>query len=76
MDELHRIAKKHKGETVLVATHGGCIRTFLMKLDAVPYGSLPAGTFKNCGYVVANSDGSEFKIEKIEGLIHRDNKKH
>lgn len=68
MAELHRIAKNHKGEKVLVVTHGRCMRTMLMKLKVAPYGSLPAGTVKNCGYIVVYSDGFEFKIKHVDGL--------
>ncbi|MEK7087864.1 MAG: histidine phosphatase family protein [Patescibacteria group bacterium] len=65
---LRRIALIHKGEKVLVSTHGGPIRFLLMKLGFAPYGSLPGGSFKNCGYIVVGSDGTEFNIIEVHGV--------
>ncbi|MDO8564369.1 MAG: histidine phosphatase family protein [bacterium] len=66
--ELGRIGGRHAKETVLVATHGGCIRHFLMKLGIFPYRTLPRGSFANCGYLIVTFDGSRFNVERIEGI--------
>ena len=65
---LRHISQSHFGETVLVGTHGGPIRFLLVKLGFAPYGSLPSGTFKNCGYVVLESDGEIFTIKEVNGV--------
>lgn len=66
--KLRQIASAHVGEKVLVSTHGGPIRFLLVKLGFAPYGSLPGGSFKNCGYIVVESDGVEFNIKKVHGI--------
>lgn len=68
MEELHRIAALHFGETVLVVTHGGPIRMLLMKLEVMPYGSLPPGSFANSGYLIVTFDGSTFDVKHVEGI--------
>lgn len=68
ISELGRISAKHMGKKVLVSTHGGPIRMLLMKLGSAPYGSLPGGSFKNCGYIVVESDGTELHVKEINGL--------
>ena len=65
---LRRISVGHLGKKVLVSTHGGPIRMLLMKLGHAPYGSLPGGSFKNCGYIVVESDGIELCVKEIHGL--------
>lgn len=69
IEALHEIAQRHSGETVLVSTHGGPIRFLLMKLGVVPFGSLPAGSFKNAGYAVCTSDGERLEIKQVEGIV-------
>lgn len=68
MLKLREIAASFPGKNVLVATHGGCIRTFLMKTGYVKYGELPPGAFKNAGYVKVLSDGLDFFIEEVQGI--------
>ncbi len=65
--QLREIAVAYQGKTVLVATHGGCIRTFLMHIGYVKYGQLPAGTFSNAGYAKVLSDGVDFRAEEVVG---------
>jgi len=66
--QLREIAVGYQAKTVLVATHGGCIRTFLMRTGYAKYGALPGGSFQNGGYVKILSDGTDFIIKEIEGL--------
>ena len=68
MIKLRELAVAYPGKTVLVVTHGGCLRTFLMKMGHVKYGTLPAGAFQNAGYMKVLSDGLEFIIEEVKGL--------
>jgi broad specificity phosphatase PhoE len=66
--QLREIAVAYPNKTVLVTTHGGCIRMFLIRTGYVKYGLLPGGAFKNAGYVKALSDGVDFFIKEVEGI--------
>jgi broad specificity phosphatase PhoE len=66
MKALRQIAASHSGQTVLVATHGGCIRVLLMKLGYASF--LAAGSFKNAGYVELTCDGGTFEIKEVAGI--------
>jgi broad specificity phosphatase PhoE len=65
---LETIAKDNYGKTVLIANHGGTIRTTLMKLLNFSHAELPPGSFKNAGYIVLEySDSEGFKVANING---------
>ena len=63
---LKAIAAEHPGETVLIGTHGGPIRTTLMKLGYADEADLPPESFGNSGYVVLDCDGQKFEIRQVE----------
>ena len=65
---LRHISRAHLGKTVLIGTHGGPIRFLLVKLGFAPYGSLPGGSFKNCGYIVIVSDGYKLMVKEVHGV--------
>jgi broad specificity phosphatase PhoE len=67
--KLREIAVAFSGKIVLVVTHGGGIRNFLMKMGYANYGDLPAGSFENSGYVKVLSDGLDFFIKEVEGIV-------
>ena len=64
---LREIAVSHPNKTVLVVTHGGCIRSFLTHVGYAKYGELPSGSFKNAGYVKVLSDGIDFFVKEVKG---------
>jgi broad specificity phosphatase PhoE len=66
--QLREIAAAYKNKTVLVATHGGCIRMFLIRTGYAKYGKLPGGAFQNAGYVKVLSDGTDFFIREVKGI--------
>jgi broad specificity phosphatase PhoE len=66
--QLREIAASYPGKTVLVATHGGCIRTFLMRTDPANYGVWLHIHFPNAGYVKTLSDGVNFFVKEITGM--------
>jgi broad specificity phosphatase PhoE len=66
--QLREIAASYQNKTVLVTTHGGCIRMFLTRTGYAKYGKLPGGTFRNAGYVQALSDGVDFFIKEVTGI--------
>lgn len=67
---LREISVAYTGKTVLVVTHGGTIRILLTKLGYAKYGELTPGTFKNAGYVILDSDGVDFFIRKVHGIVN------
>ena len=66
--QLREISVAYPDKTILVITHGGCIRTFLMHTGFVRWGELPVGSFSNAGYVKVQSDGVDFFIEEVKGV--------
>ena len=69
--QLREIAVANPNKTVLVITHGGCIRTFLMHTGYVKWGELPVGTFSNAGYAKIQSDGIDFFIQEVKGIKNK-----
>lgn len=66
---LEKVAKNNQGKTILVVAHGGAIRTTIMVLNDYTYKELPAGSFKNAGYVELTYDASKgFKVIQISGV--------
>lgn len=68
MEKLKKIATLHLHENVLVVTHGGCIKNFLIKTGYMERKSYSEGSFKHGGHMKLISDGSNFSIEEIKGL--------
>lgn len=66
---LREISVAYLGKNILVVTHGGAIRILLTKLGYAKYGELTPGTFKNAGYVVLESDGVDFFIKEVHGIV-------
>jgi broad specificity phosphatase PhoE len=65
---MERIAEKHLGGTVLVATHGGCVRTTLMKIAEAGHDELPPLSFKNAGYLKITYKQHVFHLEQVVGI--------
>jgi broad specificity phosphatase PhoE len=66
--QLREIAVSSPGKNVLVVTHSGCIRIFVIKTGYATREQFPIGSFRNGGYVKVLSDGIDFFIEKIKGM--------
>jgi broad specificity phosphatase PhoE len=66
---LREAAIAYRGKTVLIVTHSGNLRMFLVKLGFAGRGKLNHGTFKNAGYIVVESDGSDFFLKEVEGIV-------
>jgi broad specificity phosphatase PhoE len=65
---LQKLAENNPGKTILVAAHGGAIRTTLMKLHELTYHQVPNGSFKNAGYVELDYANHNFKVVQIVGV--------
>jgi broad specificity phosphatase PhoE len=63
---LKEISLAYKNEIVLVVTHGGLMRDFLVKLGKKTYDDFKG--FKNTGYIKLRSNGVEFFIDEVNGL--------
>lgn len=66
--QLREIAVAYPGKTVLVVSHGGPIRMFLVKTGYGSKKELTSGTFENAGYVKVLSDGINFFIKDVKGI--------
>lgn len=66
---LREIAMAYPNKTVLVVSHGGPLRMFLAKTGYAMKRELPGGSFKNAGYVKVLSDGVNFFIKEVEGIV-------
>lgn len=67
--QLREISVAYPNKTVLVVSHGGPIRMFLAKIGYKPKKELMGGAFKNGGYVKVLSNGIDFFIKDVNGLI-------
>lgn len=67
--QLREITVAYPNKTVLVVSHGGPIRMFLVKVGCATKKDLSVGAFKNGGYVKVISDGVNFFIKDIKGAI-------
>jgi len=65
---LRQIAVAHPGKKILVVTHGGVMRIFLIHLGFASYGKLPSGSIGNCGQVIVDSDGTDFFVKEVIGV--------
>jgi broad specificity phosphatase PhoE len=67
--KLREIAVAYPNKKVLVVSHGGPIRMFLVKVGYAAKSELTGGTFKNGAYVKVLSDGVDFFIKDIKGVV-------
>lgn len=71
---LREISIAYQGENVLVVTHGGVMRAFLLHIGYATKLELPPGSIDNTAYVKIVSNGVEFEVKQTEGV--RKIKKH
>jgi broad specificity phosphatase PhoE len=65
---LEHIALEHSNQTILVAAHGGTIRTSLISLGYAKPSELPSGTLDNAGYAVLTFKNGEFSVGEVAGV--------
>ena len=66
--QLRGVSVAYLGKNVLIVSHGGPIRMFLIKAGYAKKKDLPGGSFKNAGYVKVLSDGVDFFIKEVQGI--------
>jgi probable phosphoglycerate mutase len=60
---LREIAVVHDNKYILIVSHGGIMRSFLIYLGWAKFHQLPSGSIKNCGYITLQCDGIDFFIK-------------
>jgi len=65
---LAKTAQTYPGKNVLVGSHGGIIRAFLIDIGFGDYNSLPPGSLENGALVVVSSDGRSFQVKTVERI--------
>jgi broad specificity phosphatase PhoE len=69
MTYIREVAVFYPGKTILIATHGGVIRAFLIKLGFFSYAqSEEKFDIKNLAFIKLESDGVDFFIKETSGI--------
>ena len=69
---LRQVAIAYPDKNILIVTHGGVMRTFLIHLGYGTYNTLPSGSIDNTAYVRLESDGVDFFIKETFGIKKKD----
>jgi broad specificity phosphatase PhoE len=70
---LRECAIANLGKTILMATHGGTIRAFLIKLGVLSYArSEDKVEIRNLAFVKLESDGVDFFVKETSGIEKRE----
>lgn len=69
---IREVAVGYSGKNVLIVTHGGIIRWFLIHLGFADVRTLPPGSIENTAYVKIVSDGVDFFIKETVGIIKKE----
>lgn len=70
---LREVAVGYTGKTVLVVTHGGVMRYFLLKVGFATRATLPPGTINNTAFIKVEADGVDFFIKETKGITKMSN---
>ncbi len=65
---LREIAVANLNKKILIVTHGGVMRNFLIHLAWAKDEELPPYSLNNCCYIVLESDGVDFFVKKAVGI--------
>jgi 2,3-bisphosphoglycerate-dependent phosphoglycerate mutase len=65
---IREVAVAHLGKNILIVTHGGIMRAFLIRLGFATYHQLPGGSIDNSGYIVLKSEGTDIFIKSTHGI--------
>lgn len=65
---LREVAITHPEKTILITSHSGLLRLFLIHLGYYTYNELANKKMKNGAYIVFESDGVEFFIKEVVGV--------
>ncbi len=65
---LNKLIKKHTNKTILIATHGGIMRSFLNHLNWNGKEDLKSGAIKNTGYIKLYIEDTNYFVEEVVGV--------
>ncbi len=65
---VRKVAISYPKKNILMVTHGGLLRAFLIHLGYGDDKTLPSGCIKNTAYIVIDTDGTDFFIKEVEGV--------
>lgn len=66
---IREISVAYPGQTVLLVSHGGLMRTLLLHLGYCTTKQFPPfGSIKNLAYIKLLSDGSDIEVEETSGI--------
>ena len=65
---LREVSLAYPGKNVLVVSHGGAIRSTLIKLGFATIRELPGNAIANNGYALIDCDGIDFFIRQTHGI--------
>lgn len=65
---VREIAVAYRKKMVLMVSHGGAMRTFLVHLGYASYDELIPGSIDNLAYIKLESDGIDFFIRETHGI--------
>lgn len=65
---LREIAIAYPGKTILIGSHGGIMRYFLIKLGFGTYENIGPHAIKNAAYIKVESDGVDFFIKETYNI--------
>lgn len=65
---LRKIAARHPGKTILVAAHGGTLRTLLITLGFATPAELPFGSISNAAFIELDYSEGTFTIGQTGGI--------
>lgn len=68
---LKEIVGNHRGESVVVVSHGYVMRALLVALGFATFDALPGGAIAHTGYITFMSDGEQFTIAETVSVHTR-----
>jgi broad specificity phosphatase PhoE len=68
LTKLREISVAYPDKNVLVVTHGGCLRIFLVKTGYATSKELQFGAISNAGYAKVMCDGVDFIVKEVKGV--------
>jgi len=68
---LREVSVAYPGKNILIATHGGIIRTFMIHLGWATDKNLPAGSIENTAYAKIDCDGIDFIVKETSGFAKK-----
>lgn len=66
---LREIAVAYPGKKILITSHWGLMRTFLVHVGYLSFKELHKLKFENTAHIVVKTDGIDFFIEDVVGLV-------